>query len=45
MAEDVEDYFSIHRVTAVRDLNALLQQGTIVKKGGGNNVWYELEEG
>jgi len=42
-AKDVESHFSIHRDTAVNDLNELLRQGKIVKKGGGNNVWYELE--
>lgn len=44
-AKDVEAHFSIHRDTAVNDLNELLRQGKIVKKGGGNNVWYELDDG
>ena len=42
-ARDVESHFSVHRDTAVNDLNELLWQGKIVKKGGGNNVWYELK--
>ena len=42
-AKDVETHFSIHRDTAVSDLNELLRQGKIMKRGGGNNVWYELE--
>ncbi|MDG6224090.1 MAG: ATP-binding protein [Candidatus Thermoplasmatota archaeon] len=42
MAEDIEYHFSIHRGTALRDLNELIREGKIVKKGGGNNVWYEL---
>jgi len=44
-ADDVEYRFSIHRVTAIRDLNKLIKQNRIVKKGAGNNVWYELKDG
>jgi predicted HTH transcriptional regulator len=28
--------------TAKRDLNELVKKGTLVKRGGGNNFWYEL---
>jgi hypothetical protein len=28
---------------ASRDLNKLLNEDKIVKKGAGNNVWYELK--
>jgi len=43
-AKDVESHFSIHRDTAVNYLNELLLHGKIMKKGGGNNVWYELKD-
>ncbi|MFT4304769.1 MAG: DeoR family transcriptional regulator, partial [Candidatus Woesearchaeota archaeon] len=35
--------FSINRDTARNDLNKLLNQDKIIKKGAGNNVWYELK--
>jgi ATP-dependent DNA helicase RecG len=41
---DIKNHFSIHRDTAVNDLNKLIDQNKIVKCGGGNNVWYELKE-
>lgn len=41
-SKEVISHFSIHKDTAVKDLNKLLKEGKIVKKGGGNNVWYEL---
>ena len=39
-AETVEKFFKIHRDTALRDLKSLQKQ--IVRKGSGNNFWYEL---
>lgn len=39
-AKDVEERFSIHRDTAIEDLKSI--KG-IIKKGAGNNVWYELK--
>jgi predicted HTH transcriptional regulator len=35
--------FSINRDTALSDLKDLIKQGKIIKKGAGNNVWYELK--
>ena len=35
--------FLINRDTARNDLNKLIEQGKIIKKGAGNNVWYELK--
>jgi predicted HTH transcriptional regulator len=35
--------FSINRDTARSDLKDLIKQGKIIKKGAGNNVWYELK--
>jgi len=42
-AKEVQSFFSIHRDTAIEDLNKLIKQGKIVKRGGGNNIWYELK--
>ena len=42
-AKDIEGFFSVHRDTAISDLNKLIDKGKIVKKGRGNNVWYELK--
>jgi DeoR/GlpR family transcriptional regulator of sugar metabolism len=41
--EDIKNKFNIHRATAFKDLKALINQDKIIKKGGGNNVWYELK--
>lgn len=42
-AQDLENKFFIHRGTVIRDLNELMRQNKIIKKGGGRNVWYELK--
>jgi len=42
-SKDVRINFNIHKDTAVKYLNKLVDQNKIVKKGGGNNVWYELK--
>ncbi|MAG08525.1 transcriptional regulator [Candidatus Woesearchaeota archaeon] len=42
-AKDIESYFSIHRDTAVEDLNKLVKDNKIIKKGAGRNIWYELK--
>ncbi len=42
-SKEVQSFFSIHRDTAIEDLNKLIKQGKIVKRGGGNNIWYELK--
>ncbi|MBW6462066.1 MAG: DeoR family transcriptional regulator [DPANN group archaeon] len=34
--------FSVNRDTARDDLNILIKTKKIIKKGAGNNVWYEL---
>ena len=39
-AKDVEKQFNIHRDTAIEDLKSIKN---IIKKGAGNNVWYELK--
>jgi len=46
-AKEIENKFKVHRDTAIEDLKSLIKQNKIVRKGGGNNVWYELknEEG
>jgi predicted HTH transcriptional regulator len=43
-SQDVRTNFNIHKDTAVKYLNKLVDQNKIVKKGGGNNVWYELKK-
>ena len=40
----VEKYFNINRDTAIEDLNKLIKARKIIKRGGGNNVWYELNK-
>ena len=39
----IQSTFKISREIASRDLNYLIEQGKIIKKGAGNNVWYELK--
>ncbi len=34
--------FDIHKDTVVEDLKSLINQGKVIKKGSGNNIWYEL---
>jgi len=41
--KQIELYFNINRDTAIEDLNQMIKEGQIIKKGGGNNVWYELK--
>ena len=41
---DIIAQFKIHKDTARRDLNKLLNEGKINRKGGGRNVWYELKQ-
>jgi len=40
---DITKNFLINRDTARNDLNYLIKNNIIVKKGAGNNVWYELK--
>jgi len=42
-AKEIENEFQVHRDTAIEDLKSLIKQNKIVKKGGGNNIWYELK--
>jgi len=42
-SEDERLYW-IHRDTAIEDLKSLMKQNKIVRKGRGNNVWYEPRE-
>ena len=42
-AKEIENKFKVHRDTAIEDLKSLIKQNKIVRKGGGNNVWYELK--
>jgi len=44
---NIMNQFSITKDTASRDLKSLIKGNKIIRKGGGNNVWYELrnEEG
>ncbi len=37
------DKFSLSKESASRDLRKLIADDKIVKKGGGNNVWYEFK--
>jgi len=41
-SKDIIQKFKIVKDTSVRDLNNLIKQNKIIKKGAGNNVWYEL---
>lgn len=36
--------FSITKDTASRDLKSLIKGNKIVRRGKGNNVWYELKK-
>jgi ATP-dependent DNA helicase RecG len=38
----IQSKFNVSREIAYRDLNNLIKKDKIVKKGAGNNVWYEL---
>lgn len=42
-SKDIIQKFKIVKDTASRDLNKLIDENKIVKKGAGNNVWYELK--
>jgi len=42
-AKEIENKFKVHRDTAIEDLKSLIKQNKIVRKGRGNNVWYELK--
>jgi len=42
-AKEIENKVEVHRDTAIEDLKSLIKQNKIVRKGGGNNVWYELK--
>jgi predicted HTH transcriptional regulator len=39
---DIVNQFSIVKDTVSRDLKSLIKKNKIVRKGRGNNVWYEL---
>jgi len=41
---DIQKHFNVVKNTAYRDLRALIEKDKIVKKGGGSNVWYELND-
>ncbi|MDD3176069.1 MAG: putative DNA binding domain-containing protein [Candidatus Nanoarchaeia archaeon] len=40
--QDIMTEFNVVKDTAIRDLNELISQKKIIKKGSGRNVWYEL---
>ncbi len=40
---DIMNQFSVAKDTAARDLRSLIKQNKIIRKGGGNNVWYVLK--
>ena len=40
---EIINRFHIVKDTASRDLKYLIEENKIVRKGGGNNVWYELK--
>ncbi len=42
-AKEIEDKCKVHRDTAIEDLKSLIKQNKIIRKGGGNNVWYVLK--
>jgi ATP-dependent DNA helicase RecG len=42
-SKDIIQKFKIVKDTASRDLNHLIDEDKIIKKGAGNNVWYELK--
>jgi ATP-dependent DNA helicase RecG len=42
-SKDLIKKFGIVKDTASRDLNILINKNKIIKKGAGNNVWYELK--
>ncbi len=42
-SKDIIQKFNIVKDTASRDLNKLIDEDKIIKKGAGNNVWYELK--
>lgn len=37
--------FNVVKDTASRDLRVLIGESKILKRGAGNNVWYELKKG
>jgi len=43
-AKNVKLFFNIHRDTAINDLNKLAKKNILIKKGAGNNVWFELKK-
>jgi len=40
---EIINRFHIVKDTASRDLKHLIEEDQIIRKGGGNNVWYELK--
>jgi ATP-dependent DNA helicase RecG len=42
-SKDLIKKFGVVKDTASRDLNSLINDNKIIKKGAGNNVWYELK--
>jgi predicted HTH transcriptional regulator len=42
--KDICIEFNVVKNTAFHNLNKLIKQNKIVKKGSGNNVWYELNK-
>ena len=43
-SKSIQKRYGISKEIASRDLKSLIKQNKIVKKGAGNNVWYELKE-
>ena len=43
-AQDIKNEFNVHRDTAIEDLKSLMKKNKIIRKGGGNNVWYEFKK-
>ena len=39
----IREHFNIHKDTVAGDLKNLIKKGEIIRKGSGNNVWYELK--
>jgi ATP-dependent DNA helicase RecG len=39
----IREHFNIHKDTVAGDLKNLIKKGKIIRKGSGNNVWYELK--
>ncbi|OQX21689.1 MAG: hypothetical protein BWK75_02600 [Candidatus Altiarchaeales archaeon A3] len=43
-SHEIQDSFKITRETASKDLQILIDEGKIIKKGMGSNIWYKLNK-